>query len=71
MDATEKKAFRKSLFGGFSKDDVNSYIVQSTEKYTSEIRDLKEKYSSSDKEKPSCFSPMSQSCTKYHCCPAG
>ena len=51
MDATEKKAFRKSLFGGFSKDDVNSYIVQSTEKYTSEIRDLKEKYSSSDKER--------------------
>ena len=32
MDTTEKKAFRKSFMGGFSKDDVNRYIEESNQR---------------------------------------
>ncbi|MBQ8004253.1 MAG: hypothetical protein IJ299_04085, partial [Oscillospiraceae bacterium] len=37
MDSTEKKAFRKSLFGGFSKDDVNAYLGETIGKYTAKL----------------------------------
>ncbi len=43
MDMTEKKAFKKSLFGGFSKDDVNKYIAASVERYTAQIKELEDK----------------------------
>ncbi|MBR5543085.1 MAG: hypothetical protein IKU65_03205 [Oscillospiraceae bacterium] len=43
METTEKKAFRKSFLGGFSKQDVNNYIVESTEKYTAQIKEAEEK----------------------------
>ena len=43
METTEKKAFRMSFLGGFSKQDVNNYIVESTEKYTAQIKEAEEK----------------------------
>lgn len=42
MDTTEKKVFRKSLFGGFSREDVNKYIEEATEKYTAQIKTAEE-----------------------------
>ena len=42
MDMTEKKAFRKSFIGGFSREDVNKYIEESTQKYTARIKELEE-----------------------------
>ena len=51
MDATQKKAFRKAFMGGFSKKDVNRYIEESSSKYTSEIKELKETLEAETKEK--------------------
>lgn len=51
MDGTEKKAFRKAFMGGFSKKDVNRYIEESSSKYTSEIKELKESLEAETKEK--------------------
>lgn len=51
MDITEKKAFRKSLLGGFSKEDVNKYIEESTEKYTAKIKEAEEKFLDADRER--------------------
>ena len=51
MDATQKKAFRKAFMGGFSKKDVNRYIEESSSKYTSEIKELKEALEAETKEK--------------------
>ena len=48
MDATEKKMFRKSVIGGFSKEDVNNYIVEISEKQATEIKELKEKCSAAE-----------------------
>lgn len=37
---TGKKVFRKSFIGGFSKEDVNKYIAEASEKFTAEKEEL-------------------------------
>lgn len=37
---TEKKMFRKSFLGGFSKEDVNKYIADASEKFNEEKEEL-------------------------------
>ncbi len=46
METTERKAFRKSFMGGFSKKDVNNYIAESSEKYTTKIKEAEDEISS-------------------------
>ena len=43
MANTEKKMFRKSFIGGFSKEDVNKYIAEASEKYNEEKKELEAK----------------------------
>ena len=38
MDAPERKAFKSAVFGGFDKDDVNSYIIDVTETYEARLK---------------------------------
>ncbi len=45
---TEKKMFRKSFLGGFSKEDVNSYIASVSEKYNAEKEELSEQLSAAE-----------------------
>ncbi len=59
MDITEKKAFRKSFLGGFSKEDVNKYIEESTEKYTAKIKDAEEKFLAADRERSELATKLS------------
>ncbi|MBE6912716.1 MAG: hypothetical protein E7473_09345 [Ruminococcaceae bacterium] len=40
---TEKKVFRKSFLGGFSKEDVNKYIADASEKFNEEKEALSER----------------------------
>lgn len=45
---TEKKMFRKSFLGGFSKEDVNNYIAEASEKFNEEKEELSEKLAAAE-----------------------
>lgn len=50
MDFTQKKGFKKAVFGGFSKADVNSYLAETVLKYTSELENAEKKFSEKEEE---------------------
>lgn len=50
MDFTQKKGFKKALFGGFSKADVNSYLAETVLKYTSELESSEKRLSEKEEE---------------------
>jgi len=49
MDATEKKAFRKSFMGGFSKEDVNRYIEEITSRHNEVLAECEARFRESER----------------------
>ncbi len=60
MDTTEKKVFRKSFMGGFSKKDVNAYIEEFASRSTSRIEELEKRLLTAEEEKASVAASLSQ-----------
>ncbi len=61
MENTERKVFRKSFMGGFSKKDVNAYIEEFAARYTARIEELEARLLKSEEEKGDIAEKLSRS----------
>lgn len=56
----EKKMFRKSFLGGFSKEDVNKYIAEASEKFNEEKADLSSRLEAAEEKERTLSSALSE-----------